>query len=317
MSQHWSRFWRQGYITSFAEEFTDNYTGTIKAYWTGVVQELASKTGPLCAVDLGTGNGAIGQLLLETASKSSLDLTVHGVDAATISAEPVEGLTLHQGVVMEDLPLPSDSVDLVVSQYGFEYSNTEKTLHEIARVFRKGGLLRLICHSDDSVIVRQSSAQLSQYRDLTSETGFFTHLKQMIQAMGNVRSDKDLRRLARNAKAERARTALNLETGRLMEQYPDSIVVAEALKQSQVFFQEMRFSPPVKKKKYLKRLNIEYKDAAIRVQEQVASALDREQITSLKRLAESLGFIEMESNSLTDADSNKILGVEIRAIIGK
>lgn len=313
MSEHWSRFWRQGYITSFAGELSNNYTGTFRSYWENVVQELATKSGPLCAIDLGTGNGAIGQILLESAINSGIALNVHGIDSATIKAQQIEGLRFHQGVVMEDLPLPDNSADLVVSQFGFEYSDTEQTLQEITRVMRKKGLLRLICHSDNSEIVLGSRTQLDEYRALIQNTGLFSCLVAMIKAMGNVRNEKDLRQLARNSKAEQARIALNTETGKLMQQHPNGIVIAAALKQSQVFFKEMRFTPPAKKLAYLKRMDIEHRDAATRIQEQVASALSEEKLTRLQSLLETLGFINIVSKSVIDSDSNRILGVELRA----
>jgi ubiquinone/menaquinone biosynthesis C-methylase UbiE len=313
VSEHWSRFWRQGYITSFAAELSKNYTGTLRTYWEHAIDDLASISGPLCAADLGTGNGAIARILLETASGKGIDLKVHGIDSAKTHAQPVAGFSLHQHATMEQLPLADKSVDLVVSQFGFEYSDTEKTLQDITRVMRSNGLLRLICHSDDSEIVRRSVTQIDHYRVITRNKGLFSCLARMIQAMGKVKSERDLRQLADNPNAERARLALNKETGRLMQKYPDSIVIAEALKQSQVFFKEMRLTPLVKKMTYLKRMEVEYRDAATRIQEQVSSALSAEKLRMLKSFLATLGFSNIASSSVIDGDSNEILGVEIHA----
>jgi ubiquinone/menaquinone biosynthesis C-methylase UbiE len=310
MAEHWSRFWEQGYLTSFAAELPENYTGRIRSYWVDVIESLPA--GTCCAVDLGSGNGAIARLLLEAARQRDLNLTIDAVDAAALRGSPTEGITFHGETAMENLPLADGSVDLVVSQYGFEYSDTQRTLGEIARVMRPNGIVRLICHSDTSIVYARSSQQLKEYQALLRKQGFFSCLQAMLKAMGHIRNETDLAKLTRNRAAEKTRIALNMTTGNLMESYPDSIVIADALKQGQIFFRELRFAPLAEKLRHLDRMRTEYRDAGRRVKEQVLASLDEDRINGLLAQAKDLGFVDPCAVPFTDHD-NRILGISFSA----
>jgi SAM-dependent methyltransferase len=65
---------------------------------------------------------------------------------------------------MELLPFEEASFDAVVSQFGFEYSRTHKTAHQMARVLKPAGRFSFIVHHAQSSVVSANRASLDAIR---------------------------------------------------------------------------------------------------------------------------------------------------------
>lgn len=76
MSEHWSEYWSQGYITSFGDAFKNNYQGEIKVLWQKFSLSLDKHSKVL---DIGTGNGAVIELMQSVSQHECV-----GIDQATI-----------------------------------------------------------------------------------------------------------------------------------------------------------------------------------------------------------------------------------------
>lgn len=100
-------------------------------------------------LDLATGDGAV----LKRLASVRRDLTLTGVDSASVLPPPPRGLTLKAGVAMETLPWRDGSVDAVTSQFGFEYGEPVAVAVEVGRVLRPGGRLALMTHRLDGRIL--------------------------------------------------------------------------------------------------------------------------------------------------------------------
>ncbi|KFL36584.1 methyltransferase domain-containing protein [Arenimonas donghaensis] len=158
----WTAYWATGGLHSCVGSFDGNYSGAIGAFWRDVFDRLPG--GPLRALDLATGNGALPRLLWEH-RKQVPGLEVDAVDLAQLAPgwlDPSQhaGLRFHAGVAMENLPFPDACFDLVGSQYGFEYALRDAALAEALRVLKPGGRLALVMHHADSVLVRVGRSEL-------------------------------------------------------------------------------------------------------------------------------------------------------------
>ena len=100
-------------------------------------------------LDLGCGAGAVGRMLL--ASRD--DLRVTGVDAAKVPRSKHARMALLSETDMESLPFEDGSFTAVVSQFGYEYSHTNDSAREVARVLAPGGSLSFLVHHSQSAIV--------------------------------------------------------------------------------------------------------------------------------------------------------------------
>jgi len=77
-------------------------------------------------------------------------------------ADDFDAVRLQGGTPLEATGLPDGSVDLVVSQYGFEYGDTAAGSREAGRILRPGGRLAMILHHQDSAILLQAREGLAQ-----------------------------------------------------------------------------------------------------------------------------------------------------------
>jgi ubiquinone/menaquinone biosynthesis C-methylase UbiE len=81
------------------------------------------------------------------------DLHVTGVDAATVPRSRLPRMELLSETDMESLPFADGSFSAVVSQFGYEYSQTDDAAAEVARVLAPGAALSFLVHHSQSAIV--------------------------------------------------------------------------------------------------------------------------------------------------------------------
>jgi len=157
--QHWSNYWSSGVQTSLPQDFQNNYDGEIYTFWSDVVSTLSDGARVL---DLCTGNGAVALLLAEAAIKQNKRLNITAVDLSQINIQAINANhpknVLSMIEFISDCPIESinkkinKAQDLIVSQYGLEYSHIPKTAKAVAKVINKGGRLVFIAHGKYSAI---------------------------------------------------------------------------------------------------------------------------------------------------------------------
>lgn len=163
----WEKYWQNRWVTSFAEQFPENYDGAIREFWQ---QQLIGDLDEV--VDVACGNGALTWIVDELLNRSSGSTRITGIDAAAI--DPFKALGRARSdhphvrfignVAAEALPFPDRSVDLVVSQYGIEYTDVGKSIPEIARVLRLRGRMAFIMHNAESSVVNDATRHLEAFQ---------------------------------------------------------------------------------------------------------------------------------------------------------
>lgn len=197
-AEEWSRFWERSTLTTFEGHFSGNYDAEIRDFWRAAFAPLAPDA---LVVDLATGNGAIPLLAAEFARQEARPLRITGLDSAAIDTErlkaarpelavDLDAVTLRGGVALEATALPDASVDLVTSQYGFEYGDTAAGSREIARILRPGGRLAMIVHHDDSAILTQAREGLRQHHLCFEEERFVYLARKMIKIFRGLKTGR-------------------------------------------------------------------------------------------------------------------------------
>ena len=159
----WDSFWRYDRLSSFhAAPGAPNYGPPVADGWRTFFAGLPDGARIL---DLATGNGAIAVIAVETGKNFS----VIGADLAAV--EPSAFVTRNRAELgqirflantpAEALPLADASIDAIVSQYGVEYSDLDRSLPEAARVLAPGGQLRFACHAAEGSIARDTRASIA------------------------------------------------------------------------------------------------------------------------------------------------------------
>ncbi len=227
----WSRFWERGSLTTFEGHFRENYDAEIRDFWRGEFARLADGA---VIVDLATGNGALALLAAQYAREASSEkearhFSITGVDSAAIDvrrlraawpalAADFDAVKLVGGTPLEATGLPDDSVDLVISQYGFEYGDTAAGSREAARILRPGGRLAMILHHEESAILAQAREGLRQVTLCLEEERFLALTRRMLKLFRGLKPGQGPAGLNWSPGALKVREELNSAAARL-EQY--------------------------------------------------------------------------------------------------
>lgn len=180
---HWSNYWAESKaLNSFAEsDASTGYSGPIKKYWLDFFSTLKKDSK---IVDIGCGNGALACLAVEFSNLHNLNFEVHGIDAADIN--PIETLKhdkkmlkflsqvhFHAKTPAENLPFKPNSIDVFISQFGFEYSNISKTVAECHKVLTSKGSINIMAHHPKSLISDDTKAGLYVFNEVLHKSPLF------------------------------------------------------------------------------------------------------------------------------------------------
>jgi len=176
----WSSSWKNPeMVTTFGGMFEANYDYEILDFWKKHLTSIDAEH----VVDLACGNGALVWIANEILNNSGNKTKITGIDIADI--DPFKILKKKKknfpkvefvgNSSIEKLPFDDASLDIIISQYGLEYSNLDLSVPEIARVIRPGGLIGFIMHNKNSVVVKPAKS-LAELCDLiVCEGGLNSH----------------------------------------------------------------------------------------------------------------------------------------------
>jgi ubiquinone/menaquinone biosynthesis C-methylase UbiE len=181
LNSHWTKYWSQGNLTSLPCGFTANYDGEFLEFWQLQFAMLADRA---VVLDVCSGNGSIALLARDYALRHSLDISVKAVDAADIDLTRVierhpqlgqhaQAIQFLPGTLLEDVAEAPESIDLVTSQYGVEYTDWRASADNIVRMLRPGGHFSMVCHDLNSKVTREMERQQAGYAQLV-DVGLFS-----------------------------------------------------------------------------------------------------------------------------------------------
>lgn len=155
----WDQYWQDGRLASCGGEGGAAYQAAITERWREYFRTLPDGSRIL---DVCTGNGAIALVAEETAEEQGIRFEIEAFDGAIIGASGSPGcmIRFRSRVQAESLPYPDNAFDVVVGQYGLEYSDMERSVPELARVSTPGSRLRLMTHALEGVVVGWARQQL-------------------------------------------------------------------------------------------------------------------------------------------------------------
>lgn len=221
-SSPWSRLWRSGVAHSCATAMPGNYDGATLAFWQA--QFRRPPDGGV-VVDIGTGNGALALLAADAARGRGAGFEIHGVDLAEIDpAGDVAGgnarfggIRFHPRTSFTSLPFADGGVDLLVSQFAFEYAPRAAATGEALRVIGTRGGAAMVLHSSDSLVARVSGERLPWLGLLLRDSPMLAAAQAMVDVLALARTPAERAALASDARAESARAAFNIAAGDLLE----------------------------------------------------------------------------------------------------
>ncbi|MFV0594824.1 class I SAM-dependent methyltransferase [Shewanella sp.] len=315
MSEHWSEYWKSGHLTSFGNEFSDNYTGQLRSIWESIFNRLPNN---FKLLDVATGNGALPLLAQDYLKKFNFIGTIKGIDFASINPQPL--IEYHQNkkinidllgnVRAESLPFSDNEFDAVISQFGIEYSDIKKSFYEVNRVLVNGGIFESIIHHKNSSIIKNNT-RLLNFLGLAQIESVIMVLRQLAQDMGNMRGPDDLKRVKSCPKCENSR----LEVNRLLAEIATFDEIAfrdtELLTYVNNFFKSGLFWSVDKKLEYLDFVESQLLVYKNRLNELVAAAMDSDNINNLKLYLTTFHVADLVVDEV-HSDKNEIIAWHMR-----
>ena len=146
-----------------------------QAAWKSFIEPVADNPRLL---DLATGDGRV----LAWLRQMRPDIEPTGTDLAAQLPPPPPGTRVMAGVAMEDLPFKDGSFDVVTSQFGFEYGDTDRSAKEVARVLAPGGKVGLMVHRGDGPILEHNSARREEIDWVLSKERLFDTMREALNA---------------------------------------------------------------------------------------------------------------------------------------
>jgi len=277
-SDVWSKYWQQGYKTSFGSMFSDNYEGVIAEHW---LSKFADYSKGDTVLDLCTGNASL-IYLAKDKCPSFADIKWVGVDYATIQVKTdfdnVKNVDLIEQVDIEDLSGLSHSFEYIVSNFGIEYSDLGKSIPSLSKVIKRNGHLALVCHSSSSVLIQNSAAELLALEQVLNIDGVMEQLKLML-----------VHKAKENNDAEKYRAKLNEQLASLYDEYGNLGIVTD-------FISFLKYVLSVQLPNKVEQLN-DYQSELIAYKTRLScmcdAALNEERQSRLKELLTLNGFVNI------------------------
>jgi ubiquinone/menaquinone biosynthesis C-methylase UbiE len=186
---HWDHYWDlTKALSSFGDANTAlGYPEEVLNFWNEVVLEKGEDA---VYLDLATGKGALAIWLQCLLKRKNLSGSVYGCDLANIDElkitsdvdeinSAINKVKFQFNTSLENLPYPNEYFDILVSQFGFEYSNWSHSLNEARRVLNKDGEIILMMHHPDSVITNDCKSGL-KILNLMLENNILNELENLV-----------------------------------------------------------------------------------------------------------------------------------------
>lgn len=208
----WSRYWKHGASHSCGGSYGGRYEGALAHFWRAAFAQLAPDARLL---DIATGNGALPQLLLHFDPEGAR--SCDAVDLAQMAPAWVADLTpsqrprvrFHGGQAAETLPFADGQFDLVMSQYGLEYTDLARSVPELLRVLKAGGQVRLVVHHAQARPVLLAHTELTHLAWLEQPAGLLETAAALLPLLARAATEAGRAQLANDGAANALRDRFN------------------------------------------------------------------------------------------------------------
>lgn len=305
---HWTSYWKTGVTGSFGTKEPLWYKEVLEPFWRKDFIELPDKSWVL---DIATGNGAVARLAQETSLQEKKVFTIYAADIARLSpTKQHDQIHYLPENPIEKLNLPGHQFDLITSQFGIEYSNTEAALQALKPLLKPTGEILIIAHHHDSIICKSSREELKQYKSILDQQSVFKKLISFIKSMGELKNRYDIEGLKSNQKANSQRESFNRLIAKLTKLHPDGAVLADFLYQINPLFKQKMLAPLAEKLEYIKSVQNSFQQGRQRLLDLLSATMDHKMLQKFISQADKKGFKCIHSSALTDA-SDQILAWQL------
>lgn len=299
---HWDKYWQEGHLTSFLEDYDINYDDDIASFWLNCFKEQQAGSSIL---DLATGNLALPLLVYE----SGVELDVFAIDLSKIDKDVIaaknshlrsyiDKVNLSDETSIESLPYDNEQFDLITSNFGFEYSNLNLSIPEVSRVLKTEGSFVAAYHSDDSLIVSKNRKTISFIEFVLKRSKFFDIFEKLNKSIGRIESNYDIQKIQANNKTENLRVKLNQCLGALEAQYKRELWESGMVDLVKVFFNNLTGSNSKLRANLLLKQRLNYLEHLKRLKDLDTAVINQQRQLELENTMSKVGLEIIEIKPL-------------------
>jgi SAM-dependent methyltransferase len=213
-AEHWSRYWRAGYLHSCPNAFRGNYADELRELWHEFFHCLPARARLL---DIGTGNGAIAFMARDVSGAAQKDFDIHAIDAAQIEPEraaaalgtDASGIAFRGSLPLEANEFDSGSFDAVSGQFALEYTELGAAAAQLSRLLKPCGRGLFVLHHAESMAVRTAQRDLAHLDVVLGELQLTHHARSFANHVSPARTSAELKALAEGAEGRQMLANLN------------------------------------------------------------------------------------------------------------
>jgi ubiquinone/menaquinone biosynthesis C-methylase UbiE len=294
----WSQLWRQGYITTFGPTMPLNYGVDVKAFW---YEQFNNLNNGAVILDVAAGNGAVATIAAEYSAGFEKNFIILAADAAEINPKLASESALlnkyrskvkfFSNAPCERLPFDDNSVDLVCSQFGIEYSELPESLPEVKRVLVDGGRFSAVMHHPESSVICDASIELDILKDALYNKKVFEKLNQLFNAIGQTTDEATLAIARQKPAVIKASQRLVKTLKYLKSQYPNSQCIDRIMGEVEGL-KPYLFKPKEERKLRIKETFDDLEMTIYRQQDLQRAAISPSSMQATFDIAKSAGFKE-------------------------
>lgn len=301
--EHWEIYYRGGALATCPTSAEGGYDLELRQAWVDFFTALPDEARIL---DVGTGNGVVALIALETGAELGRNYEVHGTDLARIDplrhlpdgASRLAGIRFHAGVATEQLPFEPESFDAVSGHYALEYMFIDEALAEIRRVLKPAGRACFILHHRDSLLVRNAHRSLQHADWVLKETKIYRLLRRHIEA------ERKSRAAARKTWQELNLAARFLQEG--LREPGAALVIGVTLDAVQKLLNLRTTLHPTALEREIDRVENELRASVRRLHDLVDHAQRDADMTAIEAAAEAVGLNVLERVEQRHAGANLV-----------
>ncbi len=315
----WDGYWNSSRLSSSSDINPTGIADHIAHDWADFFAKIKNGASIL---DICTGNGVVPLIALKAAKEKHKKVSITGIDQANI--KPAHNITPERallrevnfmgGVDVSTLPFKNNSFDMVTSQYGLEYTNWRKTIAELTRILKHGGVGRFVIHASDGHIIKHNVPKIKLYETVITAKLFEKTEQAMLSAWR-----VDNRVLANNHKnraiVKKHLMVFNSTLSRLQKKFTGMdqrqefnalfSILTQALTHRNRFQGESHITQWVKGNKQ------EFTQRRLRLIELQAAAKDKKDISKILTVMRGLGLEVSSSSELTMPGTDSLIGYAI------
>lgn len=297
----WSNYWVTGYKSTFTGHENSGFFIELSDYWK---RQFLSLDDGARVVDLGCGNGSVSAIAAECSDKA---LDIIAVDYAAVERsssvfKQYPNIEIRDQTNIEKTGIDDSSVDLCVSQFGFEYADGVDASIEAHRILKSGGKLIAVVHHRQSQISQSCVSTHKQiglcYRSKLTEIS--RKLVKRIRKLEKTHQDKKSDQTAMKLSAE-----FNQVSGRVYDyggRFPDMEYVKYYLNELVSLFSEkaenLNFT---EKLAIIDAVEENARNYQLRMEAMLRASLDEENIRLLEQSLRDAG-LSVDEASIVEHD---------------